>query len=219
MGIARRPSSLFVSRIAGSRQYGDTFMNTTPDRAHLRFPDAVKRHFAFLETKGFVCIHTEPTLVRFRSKGHIIAIYHGRRSYEIGLEIENMQGSGSYPLSALLYYIHHEAAERYRQWAGVTPSGVEEGVRQLASYFNDCLNCGILEDRKLFDRLARQVEERSRNYNEEIRLNHARREADSAWAQRNFRELLRILTPFRDRLQQSELMKIEYAKKKMSKEK
>src|SRR5260221_318053 len=107
-------------------------VNHVTDRSLLRFPEEVKRQFAFLEALGFRCVRAEPTLVRYESPAIGINIHQGRKSYEIGLEIEPMQmPTKSYPFSAILRLVDAKRGESYRNYAAHTVEGVAAGWRQL----------------------------------------------------------------------------------------
>jgi hypothetical protein len=182
-------------------------------RSLLRFADEVKRCFAFLEVRGFRCTRSEATLVRFESAELAINIYHGRQSYEIGLQIENMRGSDSYSFSEFLRLIHNERTEQYRNYASHTVEGVAEGVKQLAELFLECYDAGLLNGSELFSRLKLQREAWARNYALETQLKQARKKAKSAWAEKDFCQVVRVLSPFQEHLSPSEIKMLEYAKK------
>ena len=57
-------------------------------RSRLGFAGAAVKAFGFLVEKlGFHVARQEPTFVRFESAGVFVNIYHGRSSYEIGVEV------------------------------------------------------------------------------------------------------------------------------------
>lgn len=183
------------------------------DRSLLRFVDLVKLHFALLESRGFRCTHTEPTLVRFESPELGINIYHGRQSYEISLEIENVRSSESYSLSEILRLVQNGRVEQYRVYATHTEEGVAEGVQELADRFLKCIDTGILVDSELFSRLKLQRENWARVYALETRLEQARNKSELAWQKGDFYEVVRVLGPLQEHLGPSDLRKLEYAKK------
>src|SRR6266508_1197859 len=57
-------------------------------RESLGFAPAATQAFSFLvERLGFRLAKQEPTFVRYESKSVFVNIYHGRSSYEIGVEV------------------------------------------------------------------------------------------------------------------------------------
>lgn len=183
------------------------------DRSLLRFADEVKAHFAFLETLGFRCVRAEATLVRFESSTASINIYHGRQSYEIGLEIEFAAVGDAYSFSELLRLVDNKQAEQYRNYSTHTAQGVVEGVRKLAELFQKCVDAGILNDSQLFSRLKLQRGEWAKNYALETQLEQARKKSELAWAEKDFAKVFQILAPLQEHLTPSDLKKLEYAKK------
>ena len=124
------------------------------DRSVLRFAEEVKDRFSFLETLGFRHVRSEPTFVRFESPRASVNVYHGRRSFEIRLEIESASSpTDAYSFSEILRLVDREQGEQYRNYATHTAQGVAEGVGKLAELFQRCIAAGILNDKQLFARL------------------------------------------------------------------
>lgn len=73
------------------------------DTSLLHFPEEVKSRFAFLERLGFRRVRPKATLVRYESLVMGINVYHGGRSYEIGIEIEPVQGPATAVISGNLF--------------------------------------------------------------------------------------------------------------------
>ena len=115
--------------------------------------------------------------------------------------------------SEILRLVDNERAEQYRDYATHTVEGVAKGVRQLAELFRECIGAGILNDSGFFPRLKLQRDEWAGNYALETQLERARKISESAWAEKNFEKVVRILAPFQEHLNPSDLKKLEYAKK------
>ena len=69
-------------------------------RGELRFPAEVRTQFRFLEALGFKECESSPTYVRYARSEFVIEIYHGRQSYELGLNL--LRDGLSYSLQTLL---------------------------------------------------------------------------------------------------------------------
>jgi hypothetical protein len=193
-------------------------MSTTPervlDRTPLRFAEAVKNQFSFLETMGFRCTCSEATFVRFESADIGINIYHGRRSFEIGLEMESASSAtDAYSFSQILRLVDCKEGDQYRNYATHTAEGVVEGVRQLAELLQRCIAGGVLIDDELFSRLRQQKKELVRNYALETKLFQARRKAEVAWRQKDYSTVVKLLKPFSAGLTAVEVRKLEFAVK------
>lgn len=183
------------------------------ERSLLRFSEEVKVHFAFLVDYGFHCSRSQETLMRFESERLAINVFHGRQSYEIGLQLEDVLGSESYSFSEVLRLVNYGRAEHYRDYATRTVEGVAAGVRELASLFRKCVDTGVLNDSEFFRQLKMQREVRAKSYALETQLVQARMESESAWGEKDFSRVVQILTPLQEHLSLSELRKLEYAKK------
>ena len=61
-------------------------------RMQLGFSLEVLSAFQFLtQDYGFKCVKNDVTFVRYESESTFVNIYHGRRSYELGVEIGKLE--------------------------------------------------------------------------------------------------------------------------------
>jgi hypothetical protein len=186
--------------------------NRLRPRAHLHFSEEVKSRFAYLGAFGIRLAHSEATIIRYESSKICLNIYHGRRSYEIALEIAPRRAPlKTYSVSEALRLISPGQARVYRHYAAHTAEGVAEGVRRLSILWHECLDAGLLDEKELFSRLDLQRQCLNRDYSLEIELRHARKEAELAWKQREFKKVAQLLLPLQAHLSPSELKKLKYA--------
>lgn len=191
-----------------------TTTGSVSDRSLLRFAEEVKEHFLFLEALGFRCVRSEVTFVRFESPRVSINLYHGRQSFEIGLEIESVPSlENAYSFSEILRLVDRKLGEHYRNYATHTPRGVAEGVGQLAELFQRCIAADILNDTQLFSRLKFQREVLSKNYALETQLEQARRKSEAAWRKKDYAAVIKALKPFSADLTVTEVGKLKFAEK------
>jgi hypothetical protein len=181
------------------------------NRSVLRFAEEVEDSFSFLKPLGFRRARSEPTFVRFESPQASINVYHGRRSFEIGLEIESP--TDAYSFSEILRLVDREQGEKYRNYATHTTQGVVEGVGKLAERFQRCIAAGILNDKQLFSRLKLQRQELATNYALETQLQQARRKAEVAWRNKDYASVVEAFKPLRAALTATEVGKLEFAEK------
>ena len=78
--------------------------------------------FSFLHDYGFQQVEALPTLVRYRCGDLEARVFHGRRSYELGFEIER-EGE-RFVISALIAFSDPSAADRYCNPMVRTPSAL-----------------------------------------------------------------------------------------------
>ena len=58
-----------------------------PTRHLFRFAEAVEREFEFLASLGLKLVSAESTFARFEAEDRFVNVFHGRASYEIGVEV------------------------------------------------------------------------------------------------------------------------------------
>lgn len=186
-------------------------------RSALLFAESAQKHFAFLQAQGFNCVDSDPTFARFESSSLFVNIYHGRRSFAIGLELGRLGNDDDekqpYPMPALLEAVGATtAAENYRYYMTHTPDGVDNGLAELAKLFFDHVSQGLCNT-ELFRVLKEQGQARIYKYAHEIELRQMRRKLDIAWHAKDYAKIAELLPPFRSVLTPVELHKLEYAKK------
>lgn len=191
----------------------------TIDRQVLQFAEAVDRDFSFLAAHGLNPIRKEATLVRFESKDICINVYHGRQSYEVGLEIcprlPSFNGD-CYAMSEIIRLVEPAKADEYRNYAAQTEKDVAQGVQRLASLLRRCVDGGVLTDPRLFERLGENRKAWSKNYAKELNLKRVRQQLDVAWHGKGYAKVIELLEPFRSDLTATELKKLDYAKKQLA---
>lgn len=108
-----------------------------PDRWRLGFKPAVLAAFGFLEEMGFRVVRAEDTFVRYESSAVFLNVYHGRGSYELGVEIDLVQRSAG----AAEQWQGHDLLDlagaspatcEPHGWAATRPVVVQKFVAELA---------------------------------------------------------------------------------------
>lgn len=113
-----------------------------PGREKLRFRLSAESAFRFLEEMGFRVTRAEVTLVRYESDAVFVNVYHGRASYEIGLEVGLTQRRPAdpepwgrwqgYDIYHLLSPAQREGYPTHGWAASGDPALVETFVKELA---------------------------------------------------------------------------------------
>jgi len=186
------------------------------DRNLLQFAELAQKYFAFLEKQAFCCICNEPTFVRYEDALLFINIYHGRSSFEIGLELGRLGNEDDkknpYSMSLLLGVADYATAKEYRDYAARTPDGVDRGLAKLAKLFQEYVSPS-LQNTELFHALDKQRQSWIYDFALNVNLNQARQKLNVAWQAKDYEKVLTLLQPFRSALTPSELQKLEYAEK------
>jgi hypothetical protein len=100
------------------------------DRENLNFASQVLLTFDFLQEHGFLRFDESPTIVRYRKGDLQLNIFHGRRSYEIGLEIG--KGNSLFSLREIIRISDKQAADAYFRCVARTLEVVSKGINQLS---------------------------------------------------------------------------------------
>lgn len=187
------------------------------NRFNLHFAENVEVQFAFLLQHDFVVVRRETTIVRFESPMCGISFYHGRQSFEIGLEIESRPFPGEiFTLSDFIKLVDREQGDNYRNFASRTPDGVANGVQQLAKHFLNWIGPVIFNDEQVFVRLKLQRIALTNEYVLATNLLQARKRAEIAWRSKDYLGFINAFEPVRSLLTSTEVKKVEYAEKQQS---
>lgn len=191
----------------------------TISRRALHFAETVGEEFGFLAASGFELVQSQPTFVRFESRRAYVNVYHGRRSFELGLEIGPLQTTrleeSPFSMSEIVRLAEPEDSGGYRNFATRTVEGVNEGVRRLASLLRGYVESGLLRDPGVFARLGRQRAAWSEELARSVDLAQLRRELDPAWHAKDYSRVVELLEPLRAALTPSELKTLAFAKKRL----
>lgn len=189
---------------------------TTPviDRRAFHFPEATEASFGFLAGRGFKRVQSEETFVRFQSDRAYVNVYHGRKSFEVGLEIGPLQSAEvPYSMSEIIRLVEPSKADEYRNYSARSADDIATGVRQLAALFRRYVDAGLLDDPKLFERLVVGREAWKQGFAREVNLTQVRRKLEVAWHAKDYVKVVELLKPLRDALTPTELQKLDYAEK------
>lgn len=187
-----------------------------PSRSFFRFDTEVKHRFSFLEFHGFWCVHSEATFVQFKSIKCAISIYHGRLSYEIGLDIEFQQSQNSYSIAEIQRLKKYNFDSQYRKVSARSVKNVADVVHKLANLFEQCVNAGVLTDDDLIPQLEYERKKWGHEFALRVELSQALEKSTTAWQKKDFNQFVQILTPLQEHLSQVNIKKLEYALKKIS---
>lgn len=187
----------------------------SPERAKLGFKEAVLNSFGFLINEGFHVSEQEITFIRYESALVFINVYHGRASFELGVEI----GRLNEPNKALTLYditswyglentgeVDHPVAFQVS-----SRKGVQEFVPKLAEVFKKYATPLIRGNMAAFTSAYKLQLERSKEYEKEVNLKNVRKSAETAWQKKDFDRVVELLSSIRGDLTQIENKKLAYA--------
>ena len=206
------------------------WLKTMPshDRSQLGFVQTVEASFGFLVREfGFRLVDVQPTFVRYESERAFVNVFHGRGSYELGVEIGRwIEFDGElveekFTLGDVIALDHDLSAVGYRSYATTNREPLVRFVVQLADW-TQRFGSRVLEgDPTTFDSLREQGARLSQTILEGWRAERLRAAADCAWRCKDWG---RVIDAYGEiaaelgsiELKRSERARLSYAQKRIS---
>jgi len=186
-----------------------------PERAELRFKEAVLSSFKFLGDAGLRPVQQEMTFVRYESPEVFVNVYHGRASFELGVEIGRLKNpNNKLTLYDIVAWAGAEKTEGLGQHVNFQVSsreGVQEFVPKLAALVKKHAAPFLRGDAAAFDSALEIQAERAKNYAKGVNLSQVRRKADAAWQAKDYALVVDLYGPVREDLTEVEAKKLVYA--------
>jgi hypothetical protein len=191
-----------------------------PERAHLGFEHAVLTHFRFLSDLGLRPLEKKSTLVRYESSAVFVNVYHGRASYELGVEMGRLKKpDAKVSIFDAVRLAGAEKTEGFGQHV-MFQVGSQEGVREfvpkLAALVKKYAIPLLRGDEDVY-RAA--LELRAKRYANEVKeggLRAVRGKADAAWHAKDYARVVQLYGPIHGDLTEVEAKKVAYAERQVS---
>lgn len=190
-------------------------------RVQLRFTPEVLSNFHFLiKDYDFRCVKAEVTFVRYESKFIFMNIYHGRRSYELGVEIGKLEKShveqeNGFTIGEVMDLAGVRKDLRFTFFQASSKDQVQIFVRKLAEYVKKYAKPILDGHYEIFEKLEILRKNKSDAYIREAELRNIREMADVAWKQKEYTKFVELYNPVKDGLTSIERKKLDYARKKL----
>ncbi len=182
------------------------------ERGRLGFADFVRQGFEYLKDYGFTETEALPTIVRYRRGDLELNVYHGRRSYEIGLQIGHREEQFS--IEEIVRATDPDAWEKFRYPAATTQKSLKSGVERLA----DLMRCNgkraLLGDPDFFADLRRQRQSWAEAYALDVLARQIRPKAEAAFRGGRYQEAAELYEKIAARLSPAEKAKLAVARKR-----
>ena len=198
-----------------------------PDRLRLGFTKAVEESFDFLRRDfGYRMVEARPTFVRFESSDAFVNVFHGRSSYELGveigrwLEIDDETVEQKFSLGEVIALDHDPSRVGYRPFATTEREPLGRFVRQLGDWTRRFATQLLEGDRRAFDRLSYLRASNFQASQEGRRAAKLRVAATEAWRRKDWGRVVdayeEIVSELRTvKLEPSELGRLRYAQRKL----
>jgi len=187
---------------------------TQQERGMLGFSEGVRTNLGFLKQYGFREVDAEDTIIRYATERVFLNVYHGRSSYELGIEVglvAEMDKRG-YPLGAFVRLTDPEEGARLRYVCATTAEEVRTGLQRLAAQVERYVKRALKGDETIFSELAQQQREWAAAYVADLAYEQVSPKAAEAFREKRYGEAAKLYESIENRLSPAELTKLEYAK-------
>ncbi|HJX83383.1 MAG TPA: hypothetical protein VJ723_03470 [Candidatus Angelobacter sp.] len=202
-----------------------TILNIHPnrERARLGFKDAVLASYGFLCALSFRPVKEDVTFVRYESAKVFVNIYHGRSSYELGVEIGRLsEPEKKVTLYEIVAWAGAEKTEGFGQhvmFQASTREAVQECVPKLArltqEYGTLFLKADITAYQDVRDVRSRDWAE----YQKQVNLAQVRQKAEHAWHSKDYPQVVQLYGVVHEDLSDVEVKRLAYAERQVISEK
>jgi len=179
------------------------------ENGRLGFVAAALKAFAFLEDLGFSVVRREPTLLRFESESVFINVYHGRSSYQVGLELGRLQGDELYSLHEVLSGMAPNDLDRARCQT-VDPATLVRCLTSIAETVKRNCQLLLVGNDKAFRRLNSVVSPMREATTLQAKFGAILDRADQAWEQKNLSEAASLYERAAPALDETRRRRLEY---------
>ena len=187
------------------------------DRHSLGFAESVKNAFSFLaENFGFRERVAAATLVRYESDKMFLNVYHGRQSYELGVEVGCLHDAEAYRyrlpevLGAFLGGVRHQNAYYFQ---ASDRGSVRRCAEAAASLVEQHYGAVLEGDPLALKRLEAFTSGRNDEYTREVVQRPTRDSAERAWQGKDYSTVVELYGSIRSDLTPVERKRLEYAEK------
>ena len=189
-------------------------------RAQLGFAESVNSEFSFLfGCYNMKCVISETTLVRYESSRVFIEIFHEPNSYELGIEIGQLNVSNkhnlSYGLEDVLEAVLGPKHNITTFYQSSNSEGVKQSVNDFAQTVKQYYRPFLTGDEDSFKKLEGVSIRRSEQLMKDRKLKRVREKATRAWENGDYKELVKLYESIKLDLTKAESKKLEYARKKL----
>jgi hypothetical protein len=187
-------------------------------RSRLGFAATVLEEFAFLQGLGFRVVEHNDTLVRYETDRRFVRVFHGRGSYELGVEIgrwvdiDGELREQFFPLCEVIARQADLAEIGYGGLGAIDAQLVRKLVRRLGGWTRRFAVPLLSDGDQEFDKLSEINAKRAENHREALRASRLRAKADDAWRRHDFGTVLNAYSEIEAELPTVELKPSEQAR-------
>ncbi len=196
-------------------------IDPSPERIKLGFMESVLANFRFLHDLGFGPVQEEVTFVRYESPSVFVNIYHGRSSFELGVEVGRLEE----PREAITLYdiiswagaLNAEGFGQHVMFQVSSPKGVQQFVSKLASLVQQYGMPFLQGNYTAYKEVLEARSHAAADYEKQVQLLDLRRRAEAAWEAKNFAEVVQLYSSMKPHMTTLEVKRLDYAEKQVLK--
>lgn len=190
------------------------------NRRQLGFEEAALASFEFLRSYGLKPVEKGPTFVRFESRKVFVNIYHGRASYEIGVEVGLRTRTEKYGLDYIVSWAGKAAWEaegfgRGTMFQVSSREGVQRLVPRVAVLLRKYGDRFLGGDADFYTQLDEANQRASAEYTKQQLLQDVRKQAEAAWSEKIFPRVIELYQSILEELTAIEAKRLAYAQKQI----
>lgn len=180
------------------------------------FQNAVLQSFKWLVDYRYRVVEEKSTFIRYEGPSGYVNVYHGRSSYEVGIEV-GPPGKGvvsSYSMSELIRLSNIEEARIYRNPVVTTMRSMNDFVDAQAQRLREYGQRVLTGDAGVWEELQQQKQQWAKDFATEVLLSQIRPEAERAFRDHDFKRVVDLLSAVASQLTPAERKKLDFARRK-----
>lgn len=190
------------------------------DREEMNFSIETQKYFNFLvEDYNFKCVHKDLTKVQYENDWVEVNIYHGRSTYELGVEIGLLEREEreceSYLISEIMRLTAPQEEKDFMRPIAKDAVTVKKGVQRMSELLKKYGDTVLRGNRESFIELSEQRMKMVEDSIDEDNLNRTRPQANLAFQQKDYKKAVYLFKSISEHLTPAELKKYIYAKKQI----
>lgn len=178
----------------------------------LGFVDHVLSAFAFLLRLGFVVTRCEATFVRFEKDNVFVNVYHGRASYQVGLELGRLLDGDVYSLHELFRVLAPSEIEQAR--CQTTNSEVlRQCLASIAATIEQHCDALLAGNANAFEKVGATIAPLRKAATLQAQFGATIDRADKAWELKDFSKAADLYERSAPALDETRMRRLEYLRK------
>jgi len=194
-------------------------IDPSPERAKLGFTNSVLTNFRFLAEMGFSPVQEEVTLVRYESASVFVNVFHGRASFELGVEIgvlcEPTEKVTLYDVVAWADALKREGFGQHVMFQVSSREGVQQFVPKLADLVRRYAEPFLRGNTTAYTEVLEARSRAARDYERQVQLDDLRRRVETAWNSKDFAGVVELYGSVGPDMTSVEAKRLAYAEKQV----